>query len=181
MYSSSYNQPCNSSNFTCKTLTEQTLCDITTRTCSCGPYGYWNSSKCQMCPQDWIFYRGSCFKSSSVPISFQELQPPNKFRIACNDTIARLAILKNTDFNNSLLTVKYGFNTENWIDAWRNVGDLVFNSSSRTPGYTLTIDSNWMDDVGLVKQCAFWNAQSSQFSAERCREEKSALCEIVIF
>ena len=64
----SYGQACNTFNYTCQTLTQNTQCDTLAGICTCGPNTKWNdaSNACVTCPSSWVYFMGSCFRLSTM-------------------------------------------------------------------------------------------------------------------
>ena len=172
----SYNKACTGGNYTCKTLKENTLCDLNNGICNCGPCGYWNYTTCfySTCPTGWTYYRGSCFWSSNKTQNL--VNGPGIFWIrnvncyGMNES--RLAVLHNSDFNNSCLTTANGFSNYSWYDAYRNTDQLYTYYAIKTTGAgnNITADANWenYENIIAANQCAVWNAVTRRFKAIRC-------------
>jgi hypothetical protein len=146
------------------------------RVCNCGSCGYWNHTTCfySTCPTDWTYYRGSCFWSSNIPRNLV-----NMFGVAwitnqncLGQPNSRLAVLHNSDFNNSCLTAANGFANYSWFDAYRGSGDPFTYYAIKTSGTgnNITVDANWenYNSLDFSYRCAVWNSVTRQFKAEKC-------------
>ena len=186
---SSYNQSCQNGNYSCKTLTEHTQCDTVVGVCNCGPYGLWNNTGCIFCPSDWTLYKGSCFRTGSTDRNLV-----NQF---CSDCVAwihnqncyhqqssKIAVLDNTDFNNSVLTASNGFSNYTWLDAYRGSSDpfIYYALKNVSSGSNVTADPNWENYYSLIPahQCAVWNSVTRQLAGAICNQMLPILCEFIL-
>ena len=88
-------------NYMCQELTEYTQCYK--GACSCGPQGYWKSTKCVFCKKGWILIRQSCFRQSSEILNTTEIVPAlssSTIQDICYDeSNAKLGRISNSELN----------------------------------------------------------------------------------
>jgi hypothetical protein len=95
----SYNKSCTvGRDYTCQTITQNTICDSTFGKCLCDPtYARWNSSVCLYCRSNWVLLRNSCFIGSSNATTFSNLTSSLISSYCFKQPSVRIANLINTD------------------------------------------------------------------------------------
>ena len=151
-----YNQSCSGGDYSCQTVAENTICDLTKQICTCSSSTVWNNTECVGCPSGWFYYRGSCFKGSIGKFTNIDTITPEQLLSNCfNESSARLAILQNSDATSNIFTAANGFSGETWFD---------FAHST----------------VTLSTVCASFQISGQIFKSHPCHHNHEIMCEIVL-
>lgn len=177
---SSYNQTCRKGNYSCQTITQNTVCNLSNNKCSCATNYIWVNNKCAICPTGWIYKRGSCFfPSNSDKITNPESLTATVITNNCDNKVsARLAVLYNSDIPITFLSGS-AIQLDYWFDFYRSTPSGTIYKSKNGNSSSI-YNSNYWDSAWTVDQCAKWKVATNLFHSDICTHSHYLLCEIVL-